>query len=149
MYLHPMYHLIYTSHAIQSFGEDELIQLLKESREYNKEHHSTGMLLYLNGKFIQVLEGEKDEVLNLYAQICVDPRHQRVIMIMEGTSPERIFKKWSMGFKHISHSDFHNLTGYKDIDHFFTDDVPKEKANLLLTFLTLFYKKNITDYVDI
>lgn len=144
-----MYHLIYTSHAAQPFEEDDLIELLRESREYNNEHHITGMLLYLNGKFIQVLEGEEEEVMNVFSRIIDDPRHLRVIKIMEGTSPVRIFKNWSMGFKHISYTDFHDLTGYRDIDHFFADDVPKEKGNLLLTFLTLFYKKNITDYADI
>jgi hypothetical protein len=144
-----MYHLIYTSHAIVPYNQDDLIELLRQSRAYNRQHHITGMLLYLNGKFIQVLEGNKESVLELYDSICHDPKHQRVMKIMEGTSPSRIFKDWSMGFKKLSDSDFHHLTGYKDIDHFFEEKGGEDKGTLLMTFLTLFYKKNLVDYAEI
>ncbi|MBX2945513.1 MAG: BLUF domain-containing protein [Cyclobacteriaceae bacterium] len=144
-----MYHLVYTSHATNPLTPEELIQLLKESRLYNKQHHITGMLLYLNGKFIQILEGKKEDVTGVYANICRDKRHHRVITIMEGNSPSRIFHDWSMGFKMLSHSEFEDITGFKDIDHFFERNKAKDKGNLLYTFLTLFYKKNIVDYAEL
>lgn len=143
-----MYHLAYTSHATQPLNPEDLIQLLRESRVNNKVYNITGMLLYLNGKFIQILEGKKEDVIKIYANICLDKRHHRVIMIMEGNSPNRIFHNWSMGFKMLSHSEFEDITGFKDIDHFFIENKAKDKGNLLFTFLTLFYKKNIVDYAE-
>ena len=66
-----MYHLVYTSHATHPLTPEDLIELLRESRENNKAHHITGMLLYLNGKFIQILEGMKGDVIKVYANICL------------------------------------------------------------------------------
>ena len=143
-----MYHLVYTSHAVEPFSQEYLIDLLRESRSVNRQHQITGMLLYLNGKFIQILEGKRDDVQKIYQKILQDKRHQRVIKIMEGNSPDRVFHNWSMGFKMLSHTEFEKITGFTDIDHFFEENKAKEKGNLLLTFLTLFYKKNIADYAD-
>lgn len=146
-----MYHLVYTSHATQPMYQDDLIALLKECRTFNERMKITGMLLYLNGKFIQVLEGKKGAVLDLFARINLDPRHRRVMKIMEGTSASRMFKDWTMGFKNLSESEFTDHTGFKDIDVFFHEHEHEmeQKGNLLITFLTLFYRKNITDYVEL
>jgi len=144
-----MYHLVYTSHAVEPLNQKELVDLLRESRTFNRQHHITGMLLYLNGKFIQILEGKKDDVQKIYQKITQDKRHHRVIMIMEGNSPGRVFHDWSMGFKMLSYTEFEKITGYKDIDHFFEENKAKNKGNLLLTFLTLFYMKNVVDFAEL
>jgi hypothetical protein len=144
-----MYHLIYTSHATKALYQDELIALLKECRIFNERAKITGMLLHLNGKFIQVLEGKKGAVLDLFARINLDPRHRRVTKIMEGTSASRIFKDWTMGFKMLSDKEFKDITGFRDIDIFFHDQGIEQKGNLLMTFLTLFYNKNIADYAEL
>ncbi len=106
------------------------------------------MLLYLEGKFIQVLEGKKQEVKKLYDNIVKDTRHKRVIVVMEGNSSKRIFNGWSMGFKKLSHTEFINLTAFHDIDIFFQKQELQENSHLLLVFLKLFYKKNIVDYSE-
>jgi Sensors of blue-light using FAD. len=100
-----MFHLIYVSHAIQPFSEEELIELLKAAREKNKHYGITGMLLYLNEKFIQVLEGEKEKVNAVMDKIEADPRHHKISILMEGNTRERIFHNWSMGFKRLQHHD--------------------------------------------
>lgn len=141
-----MYHLVYTSHAVKQFTEDELLLLLKESRTYNKTKKITGMLLYLEGKLIQVLEGDKKQVQDLYGRIVADPRHQRVKLIEEGNSPDRIFKDWSMGFKELSRTDAHEL-GFRDIDKFFSQKDHQQDTGLMMVFLKLFYKKSSTGSV--
>jgi len=106
------------------------------------------MLLYLEGKFIQVLEGRENEVRKLYGKICNDPRHKRVITVVEGNSPSRVFIDWSMGFKKLSYAGFEDVTGFQDIDSFFKDEERIENGHLLLVLLKLFYDKNIADYSD-
>jgi len=49
--------LSYTSIASHLMAHDELIQLLQEARENNRKRGITGMLLYMEGCFFQVLEG--------------------------------------------------------------------------------------------
>ena len=143
-----MYHLIYTSHAVTQFSEAGLIQLLEQCRTFNKEKDISGMLLYLQGKFIQVLEGNKVEVNALYSSIEKDPRHKKVTKVIEGNSPHRIFKGWSMGFKKLTHEEFSNLSGFQDIDNFFNKQKLTEHSSLVLVFLKLFYEKNMVDYPE-
>ncbi len=143
-----MYHLIYTSHATTPSSEAELIQLLEECRAFNKENNISGILLYLQGKYIQVLEGNKVEVNALYSRIEKDPRHKRVTKVIEGNSPQRIFKGWSMGFKKLTHEEFSSLSGFQDIDSFFSKQKLTEHSSLVLVFLKLFYEKNIVDYPE-
>jgi Sensors of blue-light using FAD len=143
-----MYHLIYTSYATRPFSEDELIALLKESRVANKKLGITGMLIYLHNKFIQVLEGEYDKVVELYEAISKDARHKKVTLILEGNTKERIFKDWSMGFKKISHHEFEKLTAFRELDKFFSEKPITNQSPAVLMFLQLFYKKNFNDYPE-
>jgi hypothetical protein len=64
-----MFHLVYISHTSHPLQEQDLMDILTQSRLHNKKHHITGMLLYLNEKFIQVLEGNYEEVKNVYEKI--------------------------------------------------------------------------------
>lgn len=144
-----MYHLIYVSQAARPLAESELIEILRTSRENNASKNITGMLLYLNDKFIQVLEGEEKAVQELFDQISSDLRHNRVIRVLEGNAEQRTFKDWSMGFKQLYDTDeVEALTGFKDIDRFFSSD-KTNNGDLLLTFLTIFYNKNITDFAEL
>lgn len=143
-----MYHLVYTSHAVKPLNEPELIALLKEARDTNKKHGITGMLLYIQGKFLQVLEGNKPVVKKLFNSIAKDPRHHRVAVIMEGEYTERIFKDWTMGFRRLTHNEALEMSGFKDIDQFFAKKHIDEESSLLLIFLKLFYDKNMVEYSE-
>lgn len=144
-----MYHLVYTSHATHPFGEADLIALLKECRGFNRKNGITGMLLYIQGKFIQVLEGPKKAVIDLYNRIATDPRHQRVTVIVEGESGERIFKDWSMGFRRITEQEALHLGGFRNIDQFFARKRITDESNLLLVFLKLFYNQNMVEFEEV
>ncbi len=143
-----MYHLVYTSYAVKPFTEEELLDLLRQSRERNKECNVSGILLYVQGKFMQVLEGKKSFVEEIYSSIQRDTRHSRVTLVLEGDSPKRIFKGWSMGFKKLSNDDFISTSGFTDIDVFFNENKMKESSSVLLIFLKLFYRKNMVDYPE-
>jgi len=86
-----MYHLVYTSVAGDLVSDADSIQLLEQSRNSNKKTEVTGILLYIQGKFIQVLEGEKTAVNKLYTKIAGDGRHKKVTIVIEGESKERMF----------------------------------------------------------
>jgi hypothetical protein len=144
-----MYHLVYTSYAIPPFDEANLVELLNQARNHNKKEEITGMLLHVNGKFIQVLEGDQKKVKQLYHRIENDERHKRVTLLLEGESANRIFDKWSMGFKSLSETDFKNLSGFQDTEAFFIQQNLSEDSNLVMVFLQLFYKKNFVDFPEL
>ena len=56
-----MFYLIYVSSAIKLMHDDELLLLLEKARENNSRLGITGMLLYKEGNFMQMLEGGKED----------------------------------------------------------------------------------------
>ena len=104
------------------------------------------MLIYLGSKFIQLLEGEKEVVLETYERILNDNRHHNVNKVLEGSSEKPIFKDWCMGFKKLDTDEFEDMTGYRDPTAFFTDDTINNHSHPALIFLKLFYDKNYRDF---
>lgn len=108
-----MFYLIYVSSAIKLMEDSELLFLLDESREKNQRLGITGMLLYKEGNFMQMLEGEKSTVLELYDTINRDERHKDVITIITGDLKKRNFENWSMGFSNMNKAgDFPKYNEY-------------------------------------
>ena len=99
-----MYHIIYISTASHAMSQCNLLELLEKSRAFNQANNVTGVLLYSEGNFIQILEGEEKCLKNLYHRISMDSAHHRVITISEGEAPAREFSEWSMGFRDMTGS---------------------------------------------
>lgn len=100
-----MLSLVYVSYATVPFSDADLDALLAKSRENNTRDGISGMLLYRDGDFLQVLEGPEDKVREAYARIARDNRHGRIMMLDESTVDERAFANWSMGFRRLKRSD--------------------------------------------
>jgi len=104
--------IIYASSAVNLFSEAELIDLLKKSRENNAAEDITGMLLYKDGNFIQVIEGPEEAINRLYQKILRDPRHHHIIQLGKQPIPERQFPDWSMGFRDVNKLSHQELEGF-------------------------------------
>lgn len=113
-----MYELLYTSLAIKNFSDSELKELLEQARVKNDRLGITGMMMYDDREIIQLLEGEKEVVKELYETIQSDPRHTIVEVFYEGLIESRAFKDWSMAFKMID-DDTRQLvlSGYEQLDY--------------------------------
>ncbi len=112
----PMTHLthcIYASAACQPFDGAALRGLLENSRAHNEQAGITGMLLYADGSFFQVIEGPAEAVSALFARIAADPRHEQVTRIIEEPIARRRFADWSMGFPGVC-DDLSALPGFND-----------------------------------
>jgi len=110
-----MLQLIYISTASNSPNETELINLLEQARSRNHRRHITGMLLYSNRTYLQVLEGEAKDVLGLYEAICNDPRNEGNVVLRESEIPGRDFPDWSMGFENLENCSPDKLTGFVEV----------------------------------
>ena len=100
-----LFHLIYVSTATESMSGNDLSQLLSQSRTNNEANRITGMLLYRNGHFMQVLEGEEAKVLEAFARIERDSRHKKTDVLRAELIQHRDFPDWTMGFKDMSAID--------------------------------------------
>ncbi|HMI89071.1 MAG TPA: BLUF domain-containing protein [Polyangiaceae bacterium] len=110
-----MLEVIYISAAVKPFSQAELTTLLRKARINNTRLGVTGMLLYDRGSFLQVLEGEIADVRSLYEVISKDPRHERVIKLLETTVPNRSFGDWSMGFAAGAQIRASQLEGHNEV----------------------------------
>jgi hypothetical protein len=107
-----MLQMIYTSAASRKISTAELQELLKISRSNNVRDGITGMLLYEDGTFLQVLEGEEEIVESTYQRIAKDPRHCRILLLARLELEQRSFNDWEMGFFNASGGQLLNLPGY-------------------------------------
>jgi hypothetical protein len=108
------YYLIYISTATQHFSNDALLELLAKSRQNNAKLGVTGMLLYKDDLFQQILEGPEAVVKALFAKIQLDPRHRGVIKALEGFEDGRQFTEWSMGFCDLNSAAAAAVPGYSE-----------------------------------
>ena len=78
---------------------------MEQCRSKNARLGITGMLLYKDGNFMQVLEGEDSVVRQLAAEIELDRRHKNFTILTEEPIVQRQFGDWSMAFNHLDRSD--------------------------------------------
>lgn len=126
----------YTSIASHLMSHEELIQLLHQARENNRKRGITGMLLYMEGCFFQVLEGDQEMLEALYAKISKDKRHHHVMKLLEEPINTRGFDAWSMGYRHVTREDLAHETGLTDFldkDENGFDDMHSEHARALIS----------------
>jgi len=109
-----MKYLIYMSTSIRLLSDAELKQLLRQCQANNAINDLSGMLLYSEGSFVQVLEGAAKDLDAIYEKIKNDRRHKNIIQLAKGNLNERLFPSWSMGFKAVSADEFSRFDAYID-----------------------------------
>ena len=107
-------HTIYTSVIAPSFSEKELEPLLQMAREKNERLGLSGMLLYSERSFFQVLEGPDETVDSLFQKIASDSRHMRVTRIIREPISKKYFDDWTMGFSKVTNGDLQTMPGVND-----------------------------------
>ncbi len=90
-----LYRLIYTSDKFEYLGLADLREILAESEKNNAKLGITGLLLVLDKKFFQVLEGPSTEMNTLYEKIMRDLRHKNPNLLSYTQIHDRQFKEWS------------------------------------------------------
>lgn len=81
----------------------QLEEPLVQSREFNRSKNITGILLYCDGSFMQLLEGDEVEIRALYGRIEKDRRNYDVRTLLTLHTSERWCKDWAMGFSLCAH----------------------------------------------
>jgi hypothetical protein len=107
--------LAYASAAVAPFDDDSLEALLQVARNRNSARHISGLLLYHQGAFFQILEGGETEVEALFEQIEKDPRHSNSTVILRRDIDQRNFGDWSMGFHKLTKASTVPVDGFVDL----------------------------------
>jgi hypothetical protein len=111
-------HCVYCSASTKiPLSSTELESLLEECRHNNSKADITGILLYQNGSFFQVLEGEHAAVEALFNKISLDKRHHQTKKIIFEPITTRSFAAWTMGFPKITSKELATIPGLSDFFH--------------------------------
>jgi len=94
--------LLYASRAAAPLTTPVVESILAQSRAHNPKLGITGILCYSNDLFMQLLEGGRDEVCELYNTIVRDERHRDVRILIYEEISERRFGNWTMGHVDIA-----------------------------------------------
>ena len=130
-----IYCLVFTSVATRKISDEDLKGLLAKSRQYNLALNITGMLLYLDPYFMQILEGDESIIDEKFKKISNDEMHHKVSLIYKQPIEERSFSKGTMGFNKIGIEYFEDAENLIEI---YKNDAfkkhPKEVIELLKMF---------------
>jgi hypothetical protein len=131
-----MKNTIYLSTALNLLNDEQLIDILNSSRENNLIRNVTGVLLYSDGTFIQVLEGDNGDVDAIFSKIEADRRHKNIFTLSNASINERNLPDWSMGFSTFKADKVTELKGYlKSIDGLSSKNDTSAATVIIKTFI--------------
>jgi len=90
--------LSYLSEAVSDMSFLSLMRLLESARAFNQNNDITGILLYDNQQFGQILEGEYANVMKAWKRVQEDRLHHRVELLEIREISERSFPEWLLRF---------------------------------------------------
>ena len=133
-----MKQIVYLSTAVSSMTDNDLVELLQQSRRKNFLNDVTGVLLYSHQSFIQVIEGPNKAIDSIYKSIENDTRHSNIIKVIDAELPKRNFTDWTMGFATADSLKMAEFVGYlKSTDDLMATDDQHPAIVMIKTFITL------------
>jgi len=128
-----MFSVLYRSVASADFTKEEIYKMLSLARDFNNANRITGCLLYHKGQFLQLIEGEEEQVTELFSRIQNDPRHTMVTTLETKTNTQRIFHQWDMAYHDFGEGGGAAYYKLQQIDGFFSQSdalrLPSETAS--------------------
>ena len=134
--------ILYISDAVGNIGKIGLASIQQVAVRNNAALHITGVLFYARGHFVQLLEGDREDICPMFETIVRDPRHENIKLLYKRDAKQRIFCDWDMAVLDLdSHSeeqrldldDLVQLAGY----HVNDPDADPPDLTILKKFRTL------------
>lgn len=140
------YQIIYSSESATPMQMDELEELLEHARRSNAEKGITGALIYVDGVFLQILEGDMETVQELMGKISKDFRHETVTVLKEGAIPSAAFRDWEMAYVSATQeqvAEWAGLSGTIAIPEILTDmrQDPRRATQVAASILSVLVSK--------
>ncbi|RIJ34036.1 BLUF domain-containing protein [Pontibacter oryzae] len=142
-----LYYLVYKSEAVSGITAADLESILQVSLCHNKRDDLTGLLLFIEGTFMQLLEGREGAVKDTMQRILVDTRHRHIEILTQAPLQQRNFPDWSMGLRSITFTELSKKTGFRDLDSsLFLNVHIGNSSHPALQILKAFYEPEVSDY---
>jgi len=134
---------VYFSKTITPFTQADLTTIFEQSKRRNAEANISGVLLYVRGSIIQVLEGETQAIEVLFNRIQIDQRHTEVTRVSDKVITKRLFPDWTMGYETITNRQMEGINAILEMDRDY-DSAPTviPGEHIILRLLRTFYQSN-------
>ena len=130
-----IYTICYLSSANYTLNIQDLENIFKITLKNNIQNSISGILIYAEGNFLQVLEGEELALKALFQKIKSDKRHHNLITLLSKKNKDRIFESYQSGFSIVAKkADMKSLKNYLK---FLNDNMLD--ANHLISLLKPFF----------
>jgi hypothetical protein len=139
-----LHRIIYMSIANSNLSIEEIKLLWTEAKQKNKKININGILLYIDGDFFQVIEGEKDAVVDLFDSIKLDKRHKSIITVYNGRIDKIEFPDWSMAFSSTDYKRIQKLLGFESITR---KNLSKIDDKIAITLINTFVESHRNEIV--
>lgn len=97
---------------------DVIQEIEKQSIRNNGKCNITGILLFNADCYVQVLEGGRAAVSDMFNKIHNDSRHKRLEMVECSNIPYRSYARWAMKFVPLSMAGKELIMKYSPKDYF-------------------------------
>lgn len=88
---------VYCSRAAEGVDEAEVGRIVEAAQQRNLVLGITGVLVFGNGVFFQLIEGPPAQIQKLVAKLHDDPRHSDVVVLDRSEETrERLYPDWEM-----------------------------------------------------
>ncbi len=126
--------LLYSSQSVDPIDDKLIESILESSRKNNPQNGITGVLCSHNAEnvFLQVLEGGRRAVNQLYANLLRDPRHTQVTLLHYSEVRERRFSGWRMGSVDLKRVNLSTILRYSERPTFDPSTMTGDAAMALL-----------------
>jgi len=105
--------ICYISDALEHESLHNIEALYEKAKANNFKNNITGILIYKNQNFLQVLEGDSKTVDSTFAKIAYDARHHNIFKVINTSIEGRIFEDYNFGFTIINNKQgLSNLNDY-------------------------------------
>ncbi|GAA6143225.1 hypothetical protein NBRC116584_30430 [Hydrogenophaga sp. 5NK40-0174] len=94
---------MYMSHAVSPFSPDDLAALAMSSQRENGRRSITGILVHLEGHFLQLVEGPASAIGQLQKNLKADTRHRDVTDLLDEPVGRRLFDGWTLATERLFH----------------------------------------------
>ncbi len=88
--------IIYISRSRHKMELGKIVEIAAHSESNNAKLDISGALLAVGQHFMQLLEGELSDIIQLYEKIRQDVRHTEVRCLLCKNVTKRLFPKWGM-----------------------------------------------------
>ncbi len=125
-----LFQLAYVSSSRLPLDETTLSDILETSVRNNARDKITGILMYSDEIFFQVLEGDQAAVENCYFQrICHDRRHKNLSLMWTDQDESRTFSEWAMGYVGPDEVGRYTKNSFQSLSHLKSEEPLAPKTN--------------------